>query len=760
MHIKFVEIQNFRKLKSCRIDFSEKETVFVGANNSGKTSAMDALGSFLKDRKLTLTDFTLSNWWGINKIGETWCKLKVREQPDLSMINWESFLPALDVWIQVDENEIHYVSHLIPTLDWNYGLLGVRLRFEPKDVEELYKEFKKTHDDARETTKKAAESNGKKVTLNLWPDSMRHFLEDKLNSHFGVFTYILNPDKCKEPEEGVASPQPLPSESERLEGNPFDGLIKIDEITAQRGFSDPNTSDNKGPKNNSGNLTAQFKEYFSKHLNPSNQPDPADVDALQAIDEAKSIFDNNLKMSFSSALKELEDLGYPGFSNPKITLSSKIEPMKGLDHDSAVQFDVIKNEDSESTSPLRLPEKYNGLGYQNLISMVFKLIRFRDEWMRVGKVGKINSQPDDKDYIEPLHLVLIEEPEAHLHAQVQQVFINKAYGVLRNNNNLKDNKNLSTQLVVSTHSSHIAHEINFTSLRYFRRRPADKCGEVPTATIVNLSKTFGEEDETTGFAIRYLKTTHCDLFFADAAILVEGPAERMLVPLFIRNHFPELTCCYISLLEIGGSHAHRLKPLLEDLGLISLIITDIDSVDPSSNNSSVCPAKDKNFITGNTTLKQWLPKIDTINGLLNAKDENKISSSSKIRVAYQIPISIKIVNTDESALPYTFEDSLVFQNIQIFKDLKGTGLIKKFKTAIESNTNAVGLGTALFNALNAKNVKKAEFALDVLFSKESETLNPPNYIKEGLDWLQDKLSKCQIDLSAKDKKCNEDKIDV
>lgn len=38
--------------------------------------------------------------------------------------------------------------------------------------------------------------------------------------------------------------------------------------------------------------------------------------------------------------------------------------------------------------------------------------------------------------IEPLHLVLIEEPEAHLHMQVQQVFIRKAYSVLRNHEKL------------------------------------------------------------------------------------------------------------------------------------------------------------------------------------------------------------------------------------------------------------------------------------------------------------------------------------
>ena len=50
MNIAFVEIQNFRKLKACRVEIAERETIFVGANNSGKTSAMDALILFLKKR--------------------------------------------------------------------------------------------------------------------------------------------------------------------------------------------------------------------------------------------------------------------------------------------------------------------------------------------------------------------------------------------------------------------------------------------------------------------------------------------------------------------------------------------------------------------------------------------------------------------------------------------------------------------------------------------------------------------------------------
>src|SRR5581483_6209907 len=68
MRIKFVEVQNFRKLRSIRIDFSDKATLLVGANNSGKTSAMLALGHFLVDRhRFTANDFTLSHWAAINR---------------------------------------------------------------------------------------------------------------------------------------------------------------------------------------------------------------------------------------------------------------------------------------------------------------------------------------------------------------------------------------------------------------------------------------------------------------------------------------------------------------------------------------------------------------------------------------------------------------------------------------------------------------------------------------------------------------------
>lgn len=675
MKIEFVEIQNFRKLKSCRIDFSKKETVFVGANNSGKTSAMDALIAFLKKTRrkdLSTTDFTLSNWREINQIATDWIDNQSLENLNLSTDAWRPLVPSIDVWLKVEDNEVHYVSHIIPTLDWTGGLLGVRLVFEPKNVEELYKAYKSAFDAAQNINQSRKNGN----SLKLWPQMMRDFLDKELHKFFSVMAYILDPSKCNEEK-----PQNLPENSEPIDGDPFEGLFKIDIINAQRGFSDPNSTD--GGSHNDRRLSAQLRKYFEKHLNPLELPDTNNLDALEAIEAARSAFDDRLMESFKPSIAELEGLNYPGFSDPKIQISSKVNSLEGLNHDAAIQFNVLRDETNPNDISLCLPEKYNGLGYQNLISMIFNLIRFRDEWMRIGKAGKRSDS--NKNFIEPLHIVLIEEPEAHLHAQVQQVFIKKAYDVLRNHSELADNTQFSTQLILSTHSSHIAHEIDFVTIRYFKRTPATSADAVPCAEVVNLSNTFGDDSDTAKFATRYLRTTHCDLFFADAVILVEGPAERMLVPHFIRSKFSDLDRSYISLLEIGGSHAHRLKPLIETLGLLTLVVTDLDSLEEITEkdingkdrkkDKKVPPHKAKGYKTGNDTIKSWVPEKIVLDEVLGVNYEDKVKDGF-VRVAYQYEILLKYAESDTTAIPYTFEDALVLSNVDLFKGkISATGLI-------------------------------------------------------------------------------------
>lgn len=763
MHIEFLEIANFRKLLSTRVDLSTTTTLFVGANNSGKTSAMLAMRRFLSPRRchFEIHDFTLCHWPAITALGERWIAARNAEEAvDLVIDPWVKVMPTLDLWLHVENGEMHHVRDLIPTLDWDGGQLGVRLRFEPKDLDLLFKDFMDAMSDAEAmkaaaiaavaTENPDAEPPPDPPKLTIWPTSLVDFLSKRLSMHFTIRTYSLNPAQLAAPTKSQAQPQTMPPASLPIEGDPLSGLIRVHDIPAQRGFGEEQQGqdDDDAPAASSGSrLSDQLRIYYSKHLDPTKGPDPKDLGALQAIEAAQDAFDKRLTESFTDAFTEVEGMGYPGVTDPRPRVSTRLKAIDGLNHSAAISFEVDAiAEDGLATPLLRLPEANNGLGYQNLISMIFRLMSFRDAWMRVGKASKgvtITST-------EPLHLVLIEEPEAHLHAQVQQVFIKKAYAVLRSHVDLGDNKKLQTQLVVSTHSSHVAHETPFSSLRYFRRLPAGMVANVPVSTVINLSEVFGIGSETERFVTRYLRAQHADLFFADAAILVEGPAERMLVPNFIRAHYEELNQCYITLLEIGGSHAHRLKALIDHLGLLTLIITDLDTLDKTGG-VSVQPAKGGGQKTNNATLKTWVPALEGVDQLMDVDAAKKTLREAgdplfAVRVAYQMPLLVTPPGSEEpdTAYPYTFEDALVFENLDLFSTLVGTGLVRKFRDAINAGGGVAAIGKRMYDAL--KSGKKAEFALDVIETKEFDSIVVPRYIAEGLEWLLEQLKKKRVEI--------------
>jgi hypothetical protein len=727
---------------------------------------MIALRHFLRpSSSICVNDFTLCHWNTINEIGSRWYDASISgEQYAPVRDEWLKVVPFIDVWLEVADNELHYVSKLLPTLDWGGGQLGVRLRYEPKDVFALYKEFtsaildvKRTREAAQSAyeAKKTGVSEADNFDVTLWPTDLIEFLGRRLERHFTIRAYPLDPTKLVKPVNGLASPQALPSELDPIDGDPFAGLIQVNEINAQRGFGEaPGRGDadsalqGSPSRRESRRLSDQLRDYYARHLDPYKSPEPADLLALYAIEKAQVAFDDRLTDSFAQPFREVQALGYPGVTDPKLKISTRVRPADGLNHGAAVQYVVGEANEGGNKTVLRLPEDYNGLGYQNLISMIFRLMGFRDAWMRVGKAGS-----DSEDAIPPLHLVLVEEPEAHLHAQVQQVFIRKAYEILRAHDALGDSNVLTTQLVVSSHSSHVAHEMDFACLRYFRRLPANfqgpsgSVGAIPISTVINLSEMFGSETDTARFARRYLRTTHCDLFFADAAIFVEGPAERILVPHFLRRDFKYLDQCYISWLEIGGSHAHRLRPLIEHLGIVTLIITDLDACDPSQRRAACQPIRAANQQTNNSTLRTWIPGISEIDRLIELKPGEKIRRHDalfSVRVTYQTPIICQTNDADCEVLSNTFEDALVFSNLEIFRELDGSGLISKFKAAIADSDEPATIGRAMFEALKAGG--KAQFALDVLDIQEPRKLKTPPYISEGLSWLEEQLKRRETEI--------------
>jgi predicted ATP-dependent endonuclease of OLD family len=765
MRIDFVEIANFRKLLSTRVGFAPEKTIFVGANNSGKTSAMVALRTFLVGRErhnLTLTDITLSHWTAINAMGKSWEEAREKQEP-LPASSWDAFLPFIDLWLHVEDDEVHYVQKILPTLDWEAGRLGIRLRLQPKDTTAIQNEYLAAREDTRVLMQGDGQQDGDvKSTLGLegdelivalWPQTLNEFLKRRLGRLFEIKGYVLDPAKLQEPEHGRARPQVLGADIDPVDGDPLKGLVRIDEISAQRGFSegdaasDDDDDDDAMPgARRTRKLTDQLRRYYKRHLDPYEKPEAQDLQALRAIEIAQKAFDKRLTEGFDAALKEMETLGYPGITNPRLNISTRLRPVEGLNHEAAVQY-LIPYKAGEQALDMLLPEDSNGLGYQNLISMVFRLMSFRDAWMRVGK-AQTRTMEGAETFTPPLHLVLVEEPEAYLHAQVQQAFIRRAYDVLRNHPELKKkDTRLTTQLAVSTHSSHVAHECDFASLRYFRRLPA-RDSEVPTACVASLTTVFGEETDTKRFVTRYLKVTHCDLFFADAAVFIEGPAERILVPHFVRYQpeLRDLSECYITWLEIGGSHAHRLKELIEKLGLTTLVITDLDAV--GEDRKKVAPARGKNLKSRNATLKSWVPAAENLDDLLDKSADSKVkryeAERFSVRAAYQDPVKIVFKGVECEALANTLEDAVVFQNIDLFSQLEGPGLIAKFRAAIAESKTFDELAARITESL--KDGDKAELAMGLLELENPKALKPPTYIRDGLLWLADQLGREQRDL--------------
>jgi predicted ATP-dependent endonuclease of OLD family len=412
-----------------------------------------------------------------------------------------------------------------------------------------------------------------------------------------------------------------------------------------------------------------------------------------------------------------------------------------------VQYEVAVTDGTKRITGFRLPENYNGLGYQNLISMLFTLMSFRDEWMRVGKADVDDTESGEASPIPPMHLVLLEEPEAHLHVQVQQVFVRKAYEVLIKHPKLTGKTPFSTQLLVSTHSSHVAHELPFKCLRYFRRLPSGKAHGAPVTAVENLSDMYGSKQETHDFVTRYLKSSHFDVFFADAVVCIEGQAERMLLPLFIRSHFRDLDHRYLSVLELGGSHAHRLRPLLERLGIIILIITDLDAKEGTTN-KSVIPATGAGQESRNTTLRDWIPKHKSIDALMKctlAERTQEPVDGFSVRVAYQMPQSVTLANKiTDIVLANTFEDAFIFANLELLTRIGDQhGIASRISSVIKIATSVKDLATQV-NAI-VETMRKAEFALDVLTIDDLQKMAPPPYIVEGLTWLQEQVRSRSVD---------------
>ena len=374
--------------------------------------------------------------------------------------------------------------------------------------------------------------------------------------------------------------------------------------------------------------------------------------------------------------------------------------------------------------------------------MVVELLDLHAQWLAIDE-----NRP-------PVHLIFIEEPEAHLHAQLQQAFIRKVMDILA----LKDADRAAytSQVVVTTHSTHILYERGFRPIRYFRRSRTEATS---TSDVLNLSTFYDSTDpDVRTFLERYLKLAHCDLFFADAAVLVEGNVERLLLPQMIEAAAPRLQSTYLTILEIGGAFGYRFKTLIEFLGLTTLIITDLDSVygppaqpeagveapvatgdDPvqgpdatvtdadedeeavgrllAEKPGKACIAGHPGAVTSNQTLLQWLPKRGTVAALWEATAGDKTQARANdndalVRVAYQCPTDVTWGRDTLSLAGRTLEEAFALENLDWcqHKDRR----LLQLRIAKNDEKDLGELAGRIHKRLQAKSFSKTDFALALL----------------------------------------------
>jgi hypothetical protein len=490
-------------------------------------------------------------------------------------------------------------------------------------------------------------------------------------------------------------------------------------------------------KDNDKTLSLLSSKYYEKREGLEK-----DSEAIKHFKDTLTETDDQLDIVYDGLFKNVIDkVGkFGGIKNG----DSIIKIISTLQHKELLKGNTTVMYDHNETHAL--PEHYNGLGYMNLIGMIFEIEVLLTDFRRENKE---NEKPAD------INLLFIEEPEAHTHPQMQYVFIKNIKDILMTAcaGDNKGNTSFNLQTIITTHSSHITAESQFNDIKYFLKKNSN---QIEAKNLRDLEKEYDKDGEISNYKFlkQYLTLDKAELFFADKAIFIEGDTERILLPAMMKKidqELPEnpLLSQNISIVEVGA-YSHIFEKFINFVGIKSLIISDIDSakkiLKEGKSTVSKCPIDDDvTTITTNASLIYFHNKSDIkyfkelgfnfkiLRKSPRYKPPRWVSNKKgKLLIVFQTGETNAIGDNYHAR---SFEDAFFHLNKQFVAD----NVFNSLKHKDHFSTAEMGPYDLSEKCIGSK----PSFAMEILLNskpsvdnKEFANWEIPAYIKEGLIWLK------------------------